>query len=84
MQRVLEIMKGREVHEAVAALPGYIAANTGAVSTAKIISGEDGRKSQSQSLFSLAESVMPADGISLPFTISGDVGASRLGRAALS
>jgi hypothetical protein len=48
MQRVLEIMKGREVHEAVAALPGYIAANTGAVSsTVKIISGEDGRKSKS-------------------------------------
>jgi hypothetical protein len=34
MQRVLEIMKGREVHEAVAALPGYFAANTGAVRTA--------------------------------------------------
>jgi len=33
MQRVLEIMKGREFHEAIATLPGYIAANTGAVST---------------------------------------------------
>jgi hypothetical protein len=33
MQRVLEIMKGREVHVAVAALPGYIAVNTGAVRT---------------------------------------------------
>jgi hypothetical protein len=35
MQRVLEIIKSREFHEAVAALPGYIAANTGAVRTAK-------------------------------------------------
>jgi len=35
MQRVLEIMKGREFYEAVAALPGYIAANTGAVRTVK-------------------------------------------------
>jgi len=35
MQRVLEIMKGREVNEAVAALPGYIAVNTGAVRTVK-------------------------------------------------
>jgi molybdate-binding protein len=35
MQRVLDIMKGREFHEAVAALPGYIGANTGAVTTVK-------------------------------------------------
>jgi len=35
MQRVLEIMKGLEFHEAVAALPGYIVANTGAVRTVK-------------------------------------------------
>src|SRR6476469_5187990 len=35
MQRVLDVMKGREFHEAIAALPGYIAANTGAVSTVK-------------------------------------------------
>jgi hypothetical protein len=28
-------MKGREFHEAIATLPGYIAANTGAVSTVK-------------------------------------------------
>ena len=33
MQRVLEIMKGREFHDAVAMLPGYIAVNTGTVST---------------------------------------------------
>jgi hypothetical protein len=35
MRRVLDIMKGREFHEAVAALPGYVAANTGAVSSVK-------------------------------------------------
>jgi hypothetical protein len=35
MQRVLEIIKGREAHKAVAALPGYLAANTGAVRTVK-------------------------------------------------
>jgi molybdate-binding protein len=35
MQRVLDIMKGHEFHEAIAALPGYIAVNTGAVSTVK-------------------------------------------------
>src|SRR5258705_7520114 len=29
--RVLEIMKGNEFHKAVAALPGYVAANTGSV-----------------------------------------------------
>ena len=33
MQRVLEVMKGREFHAAVAELPGYVAVNTGAVST---------------------------------------------------
>jgi hypothetical protein len=33
MQRVLDIMKGNEFHKAVAALPGYVAANTGSVST---------------------------------------------------
>ena len=35
MQRVLDIMKGSEFHKSVAALPGYIAANTGAVRTVK-------------------------------------------------
>ena len=35
MHRVLDIMKGREFHEAIATLPGYIAANTGTVSTVK-------------------------------------------------
>src|ERR1019366_8846122 len=35
MQRVLDIMKGSEFHEAIAALSGYIAANTGAVSSVK-------------------------------------------------
>jgi len=35
MQRVLDIMKGSEFHEAVATLPGYIASNSGAVSTVK-------------------------------------------------
>jgi molybdate-binding protein len=33
MQRVLDIMKGSEFHKAVAALPGYVAASTGSVST---------------------------------------------------
>jgi hypothetical protein len=28
-------MKGKEFHKAVAALPGYVAANTGAVSTVR-------------------------------------------------
>jgi hypothetical protein len=32
---VLDIMKGSEFHDAVAALPGYIAADTGSVSTVK-------------------------------------------------
>jgi len=35
MQRVLDIMKGNEFHKAVAALPGYVAANTGSVSTVR-------------------------------------------------
>ncbi len=35
MQRVLDIMKGREFHEAIATLPGYIAADTGTVSTVR-------------------------------------------------
>jgi hypothetical protein len=35
MQRVLDIMKGSEFHKAVATLPGYIATNSGAVSTVK-------------------------------------------------
>jgi molybdate-binding protein len=35
MQRVLDIMKGSEFHQAVAALPGYIAADTGSVSSVK-------------------------------------------------
>jgi hypothetical protein len=35
MQRVLGIMKGSEFHQAVAALRGYIAANTGSVSSVK-------------------------------------------------
>ena len=33
MQRVLEVMKGREFQTAVAGLPGYVAVNTGSVST---------------------------------------------------
>ena len=33
MQRVLDVMKGREFHTAVGALPGYVAASTGSVST---------------------------------------------------
>jgi molybdate-binding protein len=33
MRRVLDVMKGNEFHQAVAALPGYVAANTGSVST---------------------------------------------------
>jgi len=33
MRRVLDVMKGSEFHRAVAALPGYVAANTGSVST---------------------------------------------------
>jgi molybdate-binding protein len=35
MQRVIDIMKGREFHQAVAALPGYVAASAGAVSSVK-------------------------------------------------
>jgi hypothetical protein len=35
MQRVLDVMKGKEFHKAVAALPGYVAANTGSVSTVR-------------------------------------------------
>src|SRR6202158_4567008 len=35
MQRVLDIMKGGEFHRAVAELPGYVAANTGSVSSVK-------------------------------------------------
>ncbi len=35
MQRLLEVMKGREFQDAVAALPGYRTANTGSVSTVK-------------------------------------------------
>ena len=35
MQRVLDIMKGREFHDAVTMLPGYVATNAGAVSTVK-------------------------------------------------
>ena len=35
MHHVLDIMKGREFQEAIATLPGYIAANTGTVSTVK-------------------------------------------------
>src|SRR3982751_856311 len=33
MQRVLGVMKGGEFHKAVAALPGYVTANSGSVST---------------------------------------------------
>jgi molybdate-binding protein len=35
MQHVLGIMKGAEFHSAVAALPGYVAADTGSVYTVK-------------------------------------------------
>jgi molybdate-binding protein len=35
MQRVLDIMKGREFQQAVAALPGYVATSTGSVSSVK-------------------------------------------------
>jgi hypothetical protein len=35
MQRVLDIMKGSEFHQAVAALPGYIAADTGSVDSVR-------------------------------------------------
>ncbi|HVX77791.1 MAG TPA: substrate-binding domain-containing protein [Bradyrhizobium sp.] len=35
MQRLLEVMKGREFQQAVTALPGYRTANTGSVSTVK-------------------------------------------------
>jgi molybdate-binding protein len=33
MRRVLDVMKGNEFHKAVAALPGYVAVDTGSVST---------------------------------------------------
>lgn len=35
MRRVLDVMKGRAFHEALAGLPGYVAANPGAVSTVR-------------------------------------------------
>ena len=35
MRRILDIMKGNEFHKAIAALPGYVAANTGSVSTVR-------------------------------------------------
>jgi hypothetical protein len=35
MRRVIELMKGREFHEAIAALPGYQPAETGAVHTVR-------------------------------------------------
>ena len=35
MQRIIEIMKGSEFHDAVATLPGYLASNAGHVSTVK-------------------------------------------------
>src|ERR1700741_4796292 len=35
MRRILDIMKGNEFHKAVAALPGYFAADTGSVSTVR-------------------------------------------------
>jgi molybdate-binding protein len=35
MRRMLDIMKGNEFHKAVAALPGYVAADTGSVSTVR-------------------------------------------------
>jgi molybdate transport repressor ModE-like protein len=35
MRHVLDIMKGNEFHKAVAALPGYVAADTGSVSTVR-------------------------------------------------
>jgi molybdate-binding protein len=35
MRRVLDIMKGREFHQEVASLPGYVATDTGTVSNVK-------------------------------------------------
>ena len=35
MQRVIDIMKGREFHDAVSSLPGYVATNTGAIKTVR-------------------------------------------------
>jgi molybdate-binding protein len=35
MRRVLDIMKGSEFHQGVASLPGYVASDTGTVSTVK-------------------------------------------------
>src|SRR6201990_2647786 len=35
MRRVLDIMKGREFHDEVASLPGYVATHTGTVNTVK-------------------------------------------------
>jgi hypothetical protein len=32
---MLDIMKGREFHRTIAALPGYVAANAGSVSSVK-------------------------------------------------
>jgi molybdate-binding protein len=35
MRRVIDVMKGREFHDGVASLPGYVATSPGAVSTVK-------------------------------------------------
>jgi molybdate transport repressor ModE-like protein len=35
MQRVIDIMKGRDFHDAVSSLPGYVATNTGAIKTVR-------------------------------------------------
>ena len=42
MQRVLDIMKGREFHQEVASLPGYVATDTGMVQQCEGISGARG------------------------------------------
>jgi hypothetical protein len=53
MQRVLDVMKGSEFHKAVAALPGYVTANSGSVHTCRIPQQrgcEDGRSRQAKEM----------------------------------
>ena len=61
MQRVLDVMKGREFHKAVAALPGYVAASTGSVSTvAEFLDSVDAKPAVSRQAEALMTNLNPA------------------------